>query len=739
MFNRTWILCFGLAVIHACGPRGAIAADPKPPVLPMPTAPIQSGHAHTNRLAREKSPYLLQHQHNPVDWNAWGEEAFALARKENKPIFLSIGYSTCHWCHVMERESFENAETAALMNERFICIKVDREERPDIDQVYMNAVQLITGQGGWPLNCFTLPDGRPVYGGTYFRIGQWREVLGNLSTMYRNDPGKVIGYAEQLTKGIRQSEWMEAAVSHEPFTMADLGAIYKPWKSHFDLEEGGMNRAPKFPLPNNWQFLLRYGQATGDGEALAQVKLTLDKMAYGGIYDQLGGGFARYSTDELWKAPHFEKMLYDNAQLMELYAEAFQALHDPLYLNIVQETAEFVERELTSPEGVFYSALDADSEGIEGKFYVWSKEELEKVLGDDFPLFREAYNVNSTGYWEDGHYILLKRKPDLQLAQAAGLSLEIWTEKIDACRARLMAKRSERIRPGLDDKTLVSWNALMAKGYVAASIAGNNPEYLARAIKNLEFLLQFGRTPNGGLYRSYKADKNSAPRKGMAAGRFTINGFLEDYAYTAEALIAVFQATFAEKWLDAAKEIADHAILHFRDPISGLFFFTSDEDKPLVARKMEITDNVTPASNSSMAKVLFALGNFYGEAKYSDMAVQMLNQVKEDMPTYGSGYSNWAMLALNIAAPFHEIVIVGPECEAFRRQVSEFYAPNKLLAGGNAPSTLSILKDRFIPGQTLVYVCKNRICGLPVESVDLAMRQLGVSRSSNGLSRTRSE
>ena len=671
-----------------------------------------------NRLGGETSPYLLQHAHNPVDWYPWGDEALERAKRENKLLLVSIGYSACHWCHVMERESFEDADTAALMNERFVCIKVDREERPDIDQVYMNAVQLITGQGGWPLNCFTLPDGRPVYGGTYFRTSQWKEVLRNLSDMYANDPDKVNRYADQLTKGVRQSEWVEAARDREPFTMADLESVYKPWQAHFDREEGGMDRAPKFPLPNNWQFILRYATASGDAAALEQVKLTLDKMAYGGIYDQLGGGFARYSTDGLWKAPHFEKMLYDNAQLLELYSEAFQATGNPLYRRVVRETATFVARELTSPEGAFYSALDADSEGVEGKFYVWSKEELESLLGERFPLFREAYSVDSNGYWEEGNYILLRRRSDADLARAAGLSEEEWKRKLAEASAILLAERAKRIRPGLDDKTLMSWNGLMVKGYVAAYVAFDEPEYLQAAVRNLELLLGAGRRADGGLYRSYKAGRVDR------SGRFTINGFLEDYAFMAEALVALYQATFAEKWLHTAKELVDYAIAHFRDPVSGLFYFTSDLDKPLVARKMEIMDNVTPSSNSSLAKTLFALGILFGDSAYSDMALRMADQVKEDMPGYGSGFSNWGMFALNLATPFHEIVLTGPQAETRRKELARHYIPNKLLAGTASPSTLSILQDRFSPERTAIHVCRERVCALPVESVAEALAQI---------------
>ncbi len=685
-----------------------------------------------NRLIQETSPYLLQHAHNPVDWYAWGDEALERAKRENKLLLISIGYSACHWCHVMERESFESEATAALMNESFVCIKVDREERPDVDQVYMNAVQLISGQGGWPLNCFALPDGRPVYGGTYYRPQQWREVLRSLADLHAKEPEKVLRYAEQLTRGVRQSEWVEAAPGAAPFTMAELEGIYKPWQDHFDRVEGGMNRAPKFPLPNNYQFMLRYWKASGDASALAHVKLTLDKMAFGGIYDQLGGGFARYSTDSLWKVPHFEKMLYDNGQLLELYAEAYRATGDPLYARIARETAAFAARELTSPEGVFYSALDADSEGEEGKYYVWGKEELDAALGEGFPLFRDVYNINSTGYWEDGNYIPLRKRTDGELAAGNGMDEAELRKRLDEAKAVLMPIREKRVRPGLDDKTLTSWNALMAKGYVAAYQALGDAAYLDAAIRNLSFLLEKGRRADGGLYRTYKAGHSGGGQsgggdrsgRGDSSGRFSINGFLEDYACMAEALAALYQATFQEGWLVAARDLIEYAIAHFRDPVSGLFYFTSDLDKPLVARKLEIMDNVTPASNSSLAKALFTVGSCYGNQDWLDMAAAMLNQVKEEMPAYASGYSNWGMLALNLAAPFHEVVITGPETEAIRRRIAAHYLPNTLLAGSASPSDLPLLENRFSAERTSIYVCRNRTCALPVHTAAEALALL---------------
>ncbi|HLP41541.1 MAG TPA: thioredoxin domain-containing protein, partial [Fibrobacteria bacterium] len=626
---------------------------------------------HTNRLIHETSPYLLQHAHNPVDWHAWGDEALAKAAREDKLLLVSIGYSACHWCHVMERESFEDESIAAVMNENFICVKVDREERPDVDQVYMNAVQLISGHGGWPLNCFALPDGRPVYGGTYFRPAQWKEVLKGLAGLWRDDRPKVLKYAEQLTEGVRSSERIEpagGAGTPEPFALEEAAAMVEAWTPLLDRVEGGMNRAPKFPLPSNWRFLLRYAHAAQDEDLMAQARLTLDKMANWGIYDHLGGGFARYSTDSLWKVPHFEKMLYDNAQLLELYAEAYQLTGEPLYRKVVEETATFVERELTSPEGVFYSALDADSEGEEGKYYVWTKEELKAALGDRYTLIRDAYSVDSEGYWEEGNYILMRRKDDAALAAAAGLEPAEWASRLDVARRDLLALREKRVKPSLDDKSLTAWSAMMAKGLLTAHAALGEERHLAAARTYLEFLKGRGRREDGGLWRTYKS------------GRFAIAAFLEDYAFAADAFQAMYQATFEEEWLRIARELAEYAVAHFRDPKTGLFFFTSDLDKPLVARKMEIMDNVIPSSNAVLARTFRQLASLTGEMSYRDMAEGMLSQVRRRMPSYGSGFSHWGQLLLDLALPFHEVVITGPETHDVARGLRRWYLPDAVMA-----------------------------------------------------------
>ncbi|MBK9732015.1 MAG: thioredoxin domain-containing protein [Chitinophagaceae bacterium] len=673
-----------------------------------------SNFAYTNHLIHETSPYLLQHAHNPVNWYPWSEEALQKAKAENKLMIISIGYSACHWCHVMEHESFEDTATARIMNENFICIKVDREERPDIDQVYMNAVQLMTGSGGWPLNCFVLPDGRPIYGGTYFQKKQWQNVLLNLADLYKTNPDKANEYAEKLTEGIQQSDLVKLNPGAVEFKFSTLDETITSWKNYFDSMEGGPSHAPKFPLPNNYRFLLRYAVATGDEEIKRQVDLTLMKMAYGGIYDQIGGGFARYSVDSLWKVPHFEKMLYDNAQLVSLYCEAYQENKNPLYKAVVHETLEWISREMTNDEGAFYSALDADSEGVEGKYYVWSKEELETILKNDFTLFADYFNVNEIGVWEEDQYILLRKKTDTEIAKANNLSVETLQHKMEVMKQKVLAVREQRIHPGLDDKTLTSWNAMMIRGYVDAYVTFDEPKFLEAALKNAQFIFSKQVRTDGGLNHSYKN------------GTSSINGFLEDYGFVIDACIVLYQATFNRQWLDRAKQLTDYAITHFHDQESatGLFYFTSDLDVSLIARKMELQDNVIPASNSVMANKLFLIGHYFDDEKYLQIAEQMMHTMQRNVVKWGSSYSNWCMLLMNYAAPFYEVAVIGKDANNRRAEFGNYYLPDKMLTGDLNESTLPLLENKYVEGETMIYVCENKTCLLPVKKVQDAVRQM---------------
>lgn len=667
---------------------------------------------HTNSLINESSPYLLQHAHNPVNWHAWKPEVLARAKAEDKMILVSIGYSACHWCHVMEHESFESEEVAAIMNTHFINIKIDREERPDIDMVYMTAVQLMTGQGGWPLNCFILPDGRPIYGGTYFQKEQWINVLQNLAQVYENDKPKVLEYAEKLTQGIAQSEQVIDVQGEPDLSMALLQRSVDKWKQRLDNTYGGPNRAPKFPLPNNYLFLLRYAHQAHDSELMKHVHLTLEKMAKGGIYDALGGGFARYSTDLYWKVPHFEKMLYDNAQLVSLYSEAYRQSGNTLYHEIVQQTLAFVERELMSAEYAFYSALDADSEGEEGKFYVWQAEELEALLKDDYALFAEYYNINEVGYWEHDNYILMRCDNESAVAVKYHLGFEELKKKIAACKATLLIARSQRTRPGLDDKTLTSWNALMCKGYADAYLAFGEAHYKTMALRNAQFMRDKLLKKDGSLFHAYKN------------GKATVEGFLEDYAFVIDAFMSVYVISHDEAWLHAAHELAQYALSHFFDDSSGLFYFTDNSAEALIVRKKELSDNVIPASNSQMALNLFRLDHHFPGLGYGDKARRMLHLQEKEIEHYGAGYSNWALLTLHLACPFYELAIVGKSVDEKLLELHKHYIPNMIFALSETASGLPLLQNRHQEGETLIYVCRNNACQLPATNVPDAIKQM---------------
>ncbi|SEM93382.1 hypothetical protein SAMN05216436_10996 [bacterium A37T11] len=658
-----------------------------------------------NKLQHEISPYLLQHQHNPVAWYPWGEEALQKARAENKLILVSIGYAACHWCHVMERESFENDEVASLMNQHFISIKVDREERPDIDQVYMTAVQLMTQSGGWPLHCICLPDTRPIYGGTYFKTTDWTNILLQLADMWREKPDIAFDYAERLTQGIRQSEQLPVNRIPEGYNIHDLKAIVDPWKQLFDLKEGGYKRAPKFPLPNNWLFLLRYGVLANDQEVLQHTHFTLQKIAAGGIYDHVGGGFARYSVDAGWQLPHFEKMLYDNAQLVSLYCEAWMQSPKLAYSRVIHETLEWVDREMTAADGGFYCALDADSEGVEGKYYTFEEQEFRALLGEEAPLFIHYFGMSPEGNWPEAHTNILKTALDSEAwIEESGFNMEEWEIYLQRIKEKLRRYRDKRVRPGLDNKQLTSWNALMLKAFVDAyQIFGEN-SYINTALKNAHFIQESLSDPYGKLF-------HQAPGSGKA-----IPGFLDDHAFAAEAFISLYEATFEERWLYQAKSWADTAIAHFYDRERGGFYFTSATAEALIVRKFEILDNVIPSSNSAMARVLTKLGLYFEEAAYTDKASQLLANVFPQMKSYGSAYSNWSIGLLEEVYGCYEIALTGPGNEELRKELNNYYIPNKILSGG-IKSSLPLLQGR-LTADTLAYVCKNKTCSLPVASVE---------------------
>ena len=672
----------------------------------------EENHKYTNTLVNETSPYLLQHAHNPVNWNPWNEETLEKAKKENKLLLISIGYSACHWCHVMEHESFEDSVVAKVMNDNFICIKVDREERPDVDQIYMTAVQLMNQRGGWPLNCIALPNGKPFWGGTYFRKEDWKNQILEISEIYKTQTERVIEFADKLSLGIQQVENISENTDEAVFSWRDLDNMVDAWSEKFDNIEGGANGAPKFPMPNSYNFLLKYSHLSGKSYVSDHVELTLNKMAFGGIYDQIGGGFARYSTDKYWKAPHFEKMLYDNGQLVSLYSDAYLKFQNPIYKDIVFESLEFVERELMAKNGAFYSALDADSEGEEGKFYVWNYQELKNLITADFQIFKDYYNINEVGLWEHENYILLRKKSKKRIANKHNISVSDLEIKIENWKKVMMKQRDKRIRPGLDDKSLTSWNSLMLKGYVDAYMAFGDKHHLDIALKNANFIVNIQMSKDGKLLHSYKD------------GRSTINAYLEDYALTITSFIRLYEATFDKKWLIYSEKLTEYAISHFYDSKTGMFFFTSDLDPALIARKMEINDNVIPASNSVMANSLFDLGTILDKENYKQMSIKMLNNVKNQMSSYAAGYANYASLMLKQIHPFYEVAIIGKDAHSKTMDINTKYNPNKLFVGDFGESNLELLKGKYVKGTTMIYVCENKACQLPTNNTVEAIKLL---------------
>ena len=669
---------------------------------------------HTNELINETSPYLLQHAHNPIHWKAWNDSTLAEAKDKNRLIIISVGYAACHWCHVMEHESFEHIEVAQVMNDNYINIKVDREERPDIDQVYMNAVQLLTGSGGWPLNVVALPDGRPVWGGTYFRKEQWINTLNQIANLYSSNPKKLYEYAEQLEAGIKSLDIVNLNTNEIKFEKSTIDNAINTWSKHFDYEKGGTNRAPKFMMPNNLHFLLREAYQNNHLQLQQYVNITLTKIAYGGVFDHVGGGFSRYSVDDKWHVPHFEKMLYDNAQLVSLYSDAYLATKNTLYKEVVYGTIDFIERELTNNDGTFFSSLDADSINKKGKleegaFYVWTKEELKGLLGDDFQLFSNYYSINDYGFWEHNNYVLIRKDSEEAIIKKHNITPGYLKEKINYWKSVLLKEREKRDRPRLDDKILTSWNALMTKGYADAYRVFNEERFLKAALKNAQFIITTQSKEDGGLNHSYKE------------GKSTINGYLEDYATTIDALIAIYENTLEEKWLQHARNLINYTLDNFFDEKSNMFFFTSNQDTALVSRTIEYRDNVVPASNSIMAINLFKLSQYYSNASYEKTAMTMLNNMLPELEKYPSAFSNWLDLMLNYTNNYYEVAIVGENAKEKLIALNKTYIPNKLIAGSNLENDLPLLKGRYSEDKTRIYVCVNKACKFPVVEVDKAI------------------
>ena len=666
-----------------------------------------------NNLKNETSPYLLQHVENPVNWNPWDKKYLDKAKKENKLVIISIGYASCHWCHVMERESFQDSTVAKLMNDKFISIKVDREERPDIDQVYMNAIQLITGSGGWPLNVITLPDGRPIWGGTYFSKGQWISALKQISEIYETEPEKFISYAKRVQEGINTLN--DVVMQTDSFENIDIDKYSKLLLKNIDEEFGGFNGAPKFMMPNNLNFLLRYSVQEKQEKSKDKILSTLDKMAYGGIFDHVEGGFSRYSVDERWHIPHFEKMLYDNGQLMSLYSVGYKISDKDLYKDVVYKIHEYIDSEMKDISGGYYSSLDADSKlddgtYAEGEYYSWEKEELERIIGENFDLFSEYYNVNDNGFWEEENkYVLIRSISDIEFIYKNKLDSATFQKIKSEWIYKLKLAKIDKTKPSLDYKIITSWNGLMISGYVDAYKSFNDEIFKNEAINAGEFIFKNLIKKDGGLHHNF------------VNGKSKINGYLEDYATVIQASLDLYEVTLNQKWIERALNLSEYVLSNFSGVESELFYFTSSQDEDLISRSVEFRDNVIPSSNSIMAKNLFRLYHYFDKQEYYEKAQNMSLSVTAEFETYPSGYTNWFDLIYNFKSNYYEIAVVGENSIKQVEEINKKYIPNKLIIGSKSENNLPLLKNRYVEGKTLIYVCVNKACKMPTEDLDEAL------------------
>ena len=676
----------------------------------------------TNQLIHESSPYLLQHAHNPVNWYPWGEVALNIAKAENKPILVSIGYAACHWCHVMERESFENEETAAIMNEHFINIKIDREERPDLDHIYMDAVQAMTGSGGWPLNVFLTPEAKPFYGGTYFppqrafnRPG-WIDVLLGIVQSFKERRTEIDAQSENLTEHLLKSNAFggKETDKEQYFTKENCDLIFQNLMHQADREWGGFGKAPKFPQTFSIQYLIRYAYVTGNKETLKQAILSLDKMIEGGLYDQLRGGFARYSTDTEWLVPHFEKMLYENALIISVLAEAYQFTGKARYREVIEETMSFVMEEMMYESKAFLSAIDADSEGEEGKFYVWKKAEIEKLLEKDAQVFCTYYNITEKGNWADVHAleeaknILHTRKPLAAIAKEQGTSAEEIKKILEVCRQKLLTERNKRERPATDDKVLLGWNALMNTACCKAYAATGNIRYKQLAVENMHFLLRsFSASENEtAMHHTWKNDK----------ARF--HAFLDDYACLIQALIQLQEITMDKQWLQKAKAVAGYVIENFKDDASPFFFYTPMGQTDIIVRKKEIYDGATPSGNALMAYNLYQLGLIFENAKWQQMAIDLVSSVSNAVLNYPGSFGVWAGLLLEIVYGTNEIALVGQKSGDLIPEILKNFIPHRVfMATEKNEKSYPLLADKPLKTNSYLYLCRNNTCLTPVFSV----------------------
>jgi uncharacterized protein len=679
------------------------------PVKSLKNAPI-----FTNELIKETSPYLLQHAHNPVNWTAWNDNN----PKKDNLLLISIGYAACHWCHVMERETFSDTAVAKVMNAHFTNIKIDREERPDIDNLYMSACQLTKESGcGWPLNVIALPDGRPVWVGTYALKTNWLTTLNYFINAEQNERPKLEAYAEQLKQGIQNFGQLKSVENTAQFDAKDVPFVVENCLKTIDFNNGGQLGMPKFPMPAFWDFMISNFRfqisdvATQSPKPNMQnrnilrgVNLTLDKMANGGIYDQIGGGFARYSTDSLWQVPHFEKMLYDNGQLVSLYSHAFQATEKPPYEKIVKQTLAFVADKWLSTEGGFYSSFDADTEGSEGGFYTWTKREIDSILGDKASIFNDFYGITEGGNFENGQNILSVKKSE-KISEI---------ENLNNLKRRVLNARNKRPQPNLDNKILTAWNSLMLKGFIDAYKAFGDKKYLDIALRNGEFIANKMLKSNGQLSRNYSANKTA------------VNAFLEDYAFTIQAFIALYEVTFDEKWLQKAQLLTDYVLNNFEDKTTGFFNFNENNKTQLAARPIILSDDVMPNANATFAVVLNHLGALLEKENYTKKAHSLLQNIHETAILKGNSanYFTWCKLFLDVVNPPFEVAIVGENAGQLRSELMRYYLPNTLILGGYTEGSLPLLESKLKKGETYIYVCQNKACKQPVKTVAEALKLL---------------
>ncbi len=681
----------------------------------------------TNRLANETSPYLLQHQTNPVDWYPWGPEALERAKEEDKPIFLSIGYSACHWCHVMEHESFENEAIAAELNDKFVCIKVDREERPDLDQIYMNATQLMTGRGGWPMSVFLTPDLKPFYAGTYWPPTDARgmpgfdRVIAGVAKAWAENRGGATEQADKLAEALDQLDDQHAAAEEIPAELLDTAA--RAVRGSFDPTYGGFGQAPKFPQPMNLRSLLRHWSRTGDEQSLRMVTVTLDRMAAGGIYDHLGGGFARYSVDARWLVPHFEKMLYDNALLAAAYLEAYQATGNEQYATVVRETLDYTLRDMTDAAGGFYSTEDADSEGVEGKFYVWTPSQLEEVLGQEAAsVFARVYDITDSGNFEHGQSILNLPKSIDQQAELLGRDADELRAELAESRRKLFAAREERIHPGKDDKVIVAWNGLMIDAMARAGATLNEPRYTEAAAKAARFILAEMRRPDGRLLHTWRG------------GEAKLDAYLDDYACLANSLVTLYESTFEAEFLDESLRLTGVVTERFACPEGG-FYYTADDHEQLITRTLDFQDNAVPSGNAMAATAMARLGKLTGDARHLDAADATVRRAVGLIGRYPTAAGQMQIAADLLRGPTYELVVAdetgdGATLAAIRRR----YLPNAVLASatGPAPESLAALLAGKEPvsGQPVLYVCEGFLCHAPaIGAEEIAGRLESISPS----------